>query len=106
MDARHETPPDPAAGEPGRSPGFDAAAMAAQLQAMIDQVARVSAPALRVVAVKAAELAVAAGEHAGPIARGIADRTDEAGRALAREAAAFAAAHRAAPPDPEDPPPP
>lgn len=102
MDARTDpapgTPPDPA------PPGIDLAAMAAQLQRMIDEVARVTAPALRDVAVKAAELAAVAGERAGPVARDLAERTGEAGHAVAVRATAFASAHRA-PPAPPAPPP-
>ena len=73
------------------------AASAAPLRSLVDDVVRISTPALRLLAVKAAELAAVAGEHAGPVARTIAERTDDAGHALARHATAFAVSHRTPP---------
>lgn len=93
MESRTEPPGAPMPGP--KPPAFDVGAMATQLQAMIDEVVRVSSPALREIAVKAAELAAVAGEHAGPVARTIAARTDEVGHAVARHASAFAESHRA-----------
>jgi hypothetical protein len=68
--------------------------MVAQLQSMIEQVATVSTPALKEVAVKAADLAAEAARRAGPLAHTLADGTDTFGRWFAERAAAFAAEMR------------
>jgi peptide deformylase len=54
-----------------------------QLQSMIDDLATQAAPVVRQIGVKAAELAVLAGEKAGPIAHRAADATETAGIRLA-----------------------
>jgi hypothetical protein len=54
-----------------------------QLQGMIDNLATQAAPVVREVAAKAAELAAAAGEKAGPIAHRAAEVTEAAGAKLA-----------------------
>jgi hypothetical protein len=61
-----------------------------QLQTMIDDLATQAAPVVRQVGVKAAELAVLAGEKAGPIAHRAADMTETAGIRLAERSRHFA----------------
>lgn len=54
-----------------------------QLQAMIDNVARQSAPTLKEIAAKAAELAAKAGDAAGPVAHRAAEVTGDVGQKVA-----------------------
>ena len=54
-----------------------------QLQSMIDGLATQAAPVLREIGAKAAELAAAAGDKAGPIAHKAAGATEAAGQKLA-----------------------
>lgn len=61
-----------------------------QLQSMIDDLATQAAPVVRQIGVKAAELAVLAGEKAGPIAHRAADATETAGIRLAERSRQFA----------------
>lgn len=61
-----------------------------QLQSMIDDLATQAAPVVRQIGVKAAELAVLAGEKAGPIAHRAADATETAGIRLAERSRSFA----------------
>jgi hypothetical protein len=62
-----------------------------QLQSMIDNVTTQAAPILRDIAAKAAELAAAAGDKAGPIAHKAADATEAAGAKLAERGRGVAA---------------
>jgi hypothetical protein len=80
--------PDETSNEPGRS----AAARDAlsQLQSMIDSIATHAAPVARQIGAKAAELAAAAGDRAGPIAHRAANVTEEAGARLAERSRALA----------------
>ena len=61
-----------------------------QLQAMIDDLADQAAPTVRQVGAKAAELAAAAGDKAGPIAHRAAEMTETAGARLAERSRALA----------------
>jgi hypothetical protein len=62
-----------------------------QLQQMIDRLATQAGPVIREVGAKAAELAVLAGEKAGPVAHRAAELTSEAGLKLAERSRDFAA---------------
>jgi hypothetical protein len=65
--------------------------MLIQLQQMIDTVALQTAPVMREVAAKAAELAGVAGEKAGPLAHRAADATEHFGQYVATKSKSFAA---------------
>jgi hypothetical protein len=65
--------------------------MLTQLQQMIDTVALQTAPVMREVAAKAAELAGVAGEKAGPLAHRAADVTEHIGQRLAARSKNIAA---------------
>jgi len=58
----------------------------AQLQKMIEEIAREAAPTIRQVGAKAAELTAIAAEKAGPIAQRAAHATEEGGARLAGRA--------------------
>ncbi len=74
----------------GERPGSSGRVWLDQLQSMIDDLATQAAPVIRQVGVKAAELAVLAGEKAGPIAHRAADATETAGIRLAERSRQFA----------------
>jgi hypothetical protein len=63
----------------------------AQLQAMIDNLATHASPVIREIGAKAAELAVVAGEKAGPIAHRAAEVTTQAGSKVAERGRVVAA---------------
>jgi hypothetical protein len=65
--------------------------MLSQLQGMIDQVAKQGAPMARQVGIKAAELAAAAADRAGPFAHQAADATADASVKFAERARLWAA---------------
>jgi hypothetical protein len=73
------TEPEPASG----GAGAQAREWIAQLQSMIEKLATQSAPVVREVGAKAAELAALAGEKAGPVAQRAAELTGKAGEKLA-----------------------
>jgi hypothetical protein len=77
-------------GEPDEAARSSGRVWLEQLQTMIDDLATQAAPVVRQVGVKAAELAVLAGEKAGPIAHRAADITETAGIRLAERSRHFA----------------
>ena len=79
-EAAPETAPKSAAGRE----------MLVQLQQMIDTIATQASPVMRDVAVKAAELAVVAGQKAGPLAYKAAEVTDSLGKRMAARSKDFA----------------
>jgi len=84
------TAADPAAsGQAGT--GNTAERMIAQLQSMIDSIATQAAPVVRQVGIKAAELAAAAADRAGPIAHKAADATADASVKIAERSRVLAA---------------
>jgi hypothetical protein len=74
---------------------MDVQQMVTQLQAMIDQVAHSTGPALKQVGAKAAELAAAAAKRTGPIAISIASKTEQVSQAVADRAERLATDLRA-----------
>ena len=62
-----------------------------QLQSMIENITEQAGPVLRQISVKAAELAVVAGEKAGPVAARAAELTAEAGTRIAERSRDIAA---------------
>lgn len=80
------TEPEPTAG----GAGGQAREWLTQLQAMIEKLATQSAPVMREVGAKAAELAAIAGEKAGPVAAKAAELTGQAGQKLANKSRDFA----------------
>ena len=92
--AHAEPDGEPRAAEPsgtGGGQGQGGSAILAQLQQMIDQVARQTEPVLREVAAKAAELAAVAGERAGPLAQRAAGATQSVGERVAAKGKEVAA---------------
>lgn len=79
--------PSPAGGFEGEAKGRE---WVSQLQSMIDNVATQATPVLREIGAKAAELAAAAGEKAGPFAHRAAEVTEAAGAKLAERGRAVA----------------
>lgn len=73
------------------SAGTTAERMVAQLQSMIDSIATQAAPVVRQVGIKAAELAAAAADRAGPIAHRAADATADASVKIAERSRVLAA---------------
>jgi hypothetical protein len=71
--------------------GTTAERMVAQLQSMIDSIATQAAPVVRQVGIKAAELAAAAADRAGPIAHKAADATADASVKIAERSRVIAA---------------
>jgi hypothetical protein len=65
--------------------------MLGQLQSMIDSVATQATPVVRQIGLKAAELAAAAADRAGPIAHKAADATADAGTRIAERSRVIAA---------------
>ncbi len=76
---------DETAGEGKADEGTDSGAREwlSQLQSMIENITEQAGPVLRQVSAKAAELAVVAGEKAGPMAARAAELTAEAGTRIA-----------------------
>jgi hypothetical protein len=62
----------------------------AQLQSMIDNIATQSAPVVREIGAKAAELAAIAAERAGPLAQRAAEVTQDVGSRVAERSRGFA----------------
>lgn len=75
----------------GQGAGATAEGMLGQLQAMIDQIATQAAPVVRQIGAKAAELAAAAADRAGPIAHKAADATADASVKIAERSRGLAA---------------
>lgn len=73
------------------SGGNTAERMVAQLQSMIDTIATQAAPVVRQVGIKAAELAAAAADRAGPFAHKAADATADASVKIAERSRVIAA---------------
>jgi hypothetical protein len=73
------------------STGNTAERMLAQLQSMIDSIATQAAPVVRQISIKAAELAAAAADRAGPIAHKAADATADASVKIAERSRVLAA---------------
>ncbi len=73
------------------STGTTAERMIAQLQSMIDSIATQAVPVVRQVGIKAAELAAAAADRAGPIAHHVADATADASEKIAERSRVIAA---------------
>jgi hypothetical protein len=70
-------------GEPGgasRPPASEPAVR--QLDAILENLANYATPVLREIAARAADLAAKAGDAAGPMAQGLADKTEAAGGRL------------------------
>jgi hypothetical protein len=80
--------PEPAPGEGAAQGGTTGRAQEwlAELQKMIEGVAREAAPTVREIAAKAAELTAVAAEKAGPLAQRAAHATEEGGTKLAERA--------------------
>lgn len=81
---------DPESGDQA-STGNTAERMLAQLQSMIDSIATQAAPVVRQISIKAAELAAAAADRAGPIAHKAADATADASVKIAERSRVLAA---------------
>src|SRR5580765_6459507 len=75
----------------GQAAGTPAERMLAQLQSMIDSIATQATPVVKVIGAKAAELAAAAADRAGPIAHKAADATAGASVKIASRSREFAA---------------
>jgi hypothetical protein len=70
-------------GEAGSAPRPPASEPAVrQLDAILENLANYAAPVLREIAARAADLAAKAGDAAGPMAQGLADKTEAAGGRL------------------------
>src|SRR4051794_41328996 len=84
---------DAGSGEPHGDQGRSATAKEwlSQLQSMIDNLATNAAPVVKEIGAKAAELAVLAGEKAGPFAQRAADATASAGSKVAERGRVVAA---------------
>jgi hypothetical protein len=99
-DAMDPQPPDPTSSAPDDRRFGDASATAskwlAELQAIIDNLATQSAPVVREVGAKAAEVAAIAAERAGPLAQRAADVTQDVGARLATRSRDLAAELRRA----------
>jgi hypothetical protein len=75
----------------GQTAGTPAERMLAQLQSMIDSIATQATPVVKQIGAKAAELAAAAADRAGPIAHKAADATAGASVRIASRSREFAA---------------
>lgn len=75
----------------GAASGTTAERMVSQLQSMIDSIATQAAPVVRQVGIKAAELAAAAADRAGPFAHKAADATADASVKIAERSRVIAA---------------
>ena len=75
----------------GQASGNTAERMISQLQQMIDSIATQAAPVVRQVGIKAAELAAAAADRAGPFAHKAADATADASVKIAERSRVLAA---------------
>ena len=78
-----QPPQDLVTGEPAGAPRTPASEPAVrQLDAILENLANYATPVLREIAARAADLAAKAGEAAGPMAQGLADKTEAAGGRL------------------------
>ena len=68
------------AGNASRTPASEPAVR--QLDAILENLANYATPVLREIAARAADLAAKAGDAAGPMAQGLADKTEAAGGRL------------------------
>jgi hypothetical protein len=82
---------DPNAPSGDAATGNTAERMVAQLQSMIDSIATQAAPVVRQVGIKAAELAAAAADRAGPFAHKAAEATADASVKIAERSRVIAA---------------
>jgi hypothetical protein len=74
---------EPETGDPGSAARTSSPEPAIrQLDAILENLASYATPVLREIAARAAELAARAGEAAGPMAQGLADKTEAAGGRL------------------------
>ena len=74
---------DVVAGEAGGAPRPPASEpVVRQLDAILENLANYATPVLREIAARAADLAAKAGDAAGPMAQGLADKTESAGGRL------------------------
>lgn len=77
-------------GGQGGGPAATAQQFLGQLQSIIDNLATQSAPVVREIGAKAAELAAIAAERAGPLAQRAAEKTQEVGARVAERSRTFA----------------
>ncbi len=87
----HDDDPTTNPTEGGQGAGAAAERMLGQLQSMIDSIATQATPVVKQVGAKAAELAAAAADRAGPIAHKAADATAGASVKIASRSREFAA---------------